>query len=98
MGLLCGAMPIGLCRRRRHRSRSVAAAASFYLSAIAAAAVVVAARQARFRAAVSATTRGPHWARVAGCGRDFLIGAVLLYGYVYTAYKYGNPLFGRNDF
>ena len=31
-------------------------------------------------------------------GRDFLIGAVFLYGYVYTAYKYGNPLFGRNDF
>jgi hypothetical protein len=30
--------------------------------------------------------------------RDFLIGAVFLYGYVYTAYKYGNPLFGRNDF
>jgi hypothetical protein len=31
-------------------------------------------------------------------GRDFLIGAILLYGYVYTAYKYGNPLLGRNDF
>jgi hypothetical protein len=30
--------------------------------------------------------------------RDFLIGVVFLYGYVYTAYKYGNPLFGRNDF
>jgi hypothetical protein len=30
--------------------------------------------------------------------RDFLIGVILLYGYVYTAYKYGNPLFGRNDF
>jgi hypothetical protein len=43
-------------------------------------------------------TRGSHWAGLAGCGRDFLIGAVLLYGYVYTAYKYGNPLFGRNDF
>ena len=31
-------------------------------------------------------------------GGDFLIGTILLYGYVYTAYKYGNPLFGRNDF
>jgi hypothetical protein len=30
--------------------------------------------------------------------RDFAIGALFLYGYVYTAYKYGNPLFGRNDF
>jgi len=30
--------------------------------------------------------------------RDFLIGAIFLYGYVYTAYKYGNPLLGRNDF
>ena len=30
--------------------------------------------------------------------RDFLIGAVFLYGYVYAAYKFGNPLFGRNDF
>jgi len=42
--------------------------------------------------------RGWHWAGLAACARDFLIGAVLLYGYVYTAYKYGNPLFGRNDF
>src|SRR5205085_1372127 len=31
-------------------------------------------------------------------GRDLIIGVILLYGYVYTAYKYGNPLFGRNDF
>src|SRR5438105_4295902 len=31
-------------------------------------------------------------------GRDFIIGLTLLYGYVYTAYKYGNPFFGRNDF
>jgi hypothetical protein len=31
-------------------------------------------------------------------GRDFAIGGILLYGYVYTAYKYGNPLMGRNDF
>jgi hypothetical protein len=46
-----------------------------------------------------AALRGSHWAMSAGCaGRDFLIGAILLYGYVYTAYKYGNPLFGRNDF
>ncbi|MBO0716925.1 MAG: hypothetical protein J2P55_06270 [Rhizobiales bacterium] len=30
--------------------------------------------------------------------RDFLIGAILLYGYVYTAYKYGDPYLGRNDF
>jgi hypothetical protein len=37
-------------------------------------------------------------ARAAYAGRDFLIGTVLVYGYVYTAYKYGNPLLGRNDF
>jgi hypothetical protein len=62
--------------------------------------VAVAARQARFRAAVSTPTpaRNWHWAGLAVCTRDFLIGAILLYGYVYTAYKYGNPLFGRNDF
>jgi hypothetical protein len=30
--------------------------------------------------------------------RDVLVGAILFYGFVYTAYKYGNPLFGRNDF
>ena len=43
--------------------------------------------------------RGSHWDISAGrAGRDFLVGAILLYGYVYTAYKYGNPLFGRNDF
>jgi len=35
---------------------------------------------------------------VVGGGRDFIIGLILLYGYVYTAYKYGNPFFGRNDF
>src|SRR5690242_1467670 len=93
-------MRIGLCRRRRHRPRSVAATAAFYLSASAPTVVVVAARQTRCRAAVSARppARGSQWARVARCGRDFLIGAVLVYGYVYTAYKYGNPLFGRNDF
>jgi hypothetical protein len=44
------------------------------------------------------STRSSHWAGLAACGSDFLIGAVLLYGYVYTAYKYGNPVFGRNDF
>jgi hypothetical protein len=60
----------------------------------------VAARQAHFHAAVSTPTpaRNWHWPGLAVCTRDFLIGAVLLYGYVYTAYKYGNPLFGRNDF
>jgi hypothetical protein len=43
--------------------------------------------------------RGSHWATsVNRAGRDFLLGAILLYGYVYTAYKYGNPLLGRNDF
>jgi hypothetical protein len=30
--------------------------------------------------------------------RDLLIGAIFLYGYVYSAYKHGNPLFGQNDF
>jgi hypothetical protein len=29
---------------------------------------------------------------------DCLIGAILLYGYVYSAYKYGNPFTGQNDF
>ena len=29
---------------------------------------------------------------------DFLLGVILLYGYVYSSYKLGNPLFGRNDF
>jgi hypothetical protein len=43
-------------------------------------------------------TRASHPSAVACAGRDFLIGAILLYGYVYTAYKYGNPYFGRNDF
>lgn len=42
--------------------------------------------------------RGSPWVSVARCGRDFLIGGALVYGYVYTAYKYGNPLLGRNDF
>jgi hypothetical protein len=41
---------------------------------------------------------GSRWAILAGGGRDFLIGAILLYGYVYTAYKYGDPFLGRNDF
>jgi hypothetical protein len=30
--------------------------------------------------------------------RDLIVVVLFLYGYVYTAYKYGNPLFGRNDF
>lgn len=42
--------------------------------------------------------RGPHWTTMVRGSRDFLIGVILLYGYVYTAYKYGNPYFGRNDF
>jgi hypothetical protein len=42
--------------------------------------------------------RGSHLSGALFGGRDFLIGAILLYGYVYTAYKYGNPLLGRNDF
>lgn len=44
------------------------------------------------------TTRGARLTALVRGSRDFLIGAVLLYGYVYTAYKYGNPYFGRNDF
>lgn len=42
--------------------------------------------------------RASHLTAVAYAGRDFLIGLILLYGYVYTAYKYGNPYLGRNDF
>jgi hypothetical protein len=42
--------------------------------------------------------RGLHRTTLVYLGYDFLIGIILLYGYVYTAYKYGNPLFGRNDF
>jgi hypothetical protein len=42
--------------------------------------------------------RGSHLSAAVYGGRDFLLGAILIYGYVYTAYKYGNPLFGRNDF
>lgn len=42
--------------------------------------------------------RNSYWATLVCGGRDFVIGVILLYGYVYTAYKYGNPLFGRNDF
>jgi hypothetical protein len=65
--------------------------------------------QIGFRAAVSTQSerslvskrhimRGSQWTILVSSGRDFLIGMILLYGYVYTAYKYGNPLFGRNDF
>lgn len=39
-----------------------------------------------------------HWSVPAYAARDFLIGAIFVYGYIYTAYKYGNPWFGRNDF
>jgi hypothetical protein len=35
---------------------------------------------------------------VAYAARDFFIGVIFVYGFVYTSYKYGNPLFGRNDF
>jgi hypothetical protein len=42
--------------------------------------------------------RRSRFALLARFGCDFFVGAVLLYGYVYTAYKYGNPFFGRNDF
>ena len=42
--------------------------------------------------------RGSHLSVALYICRDFLLGAILLYGYIYTAYKYGNPLFGRNDF
>lgn len=42
--------------------------------------------------------RGSHLSVALYTCRDFLLGAILLYGYIYTAYKYGNPLFGRNDF
>ena len=42
--------------------------------------------------------RGTYRATLVCSSRDFLIGAILLYGYVYTAYKYGNPYLGRNDF
>ena len=61
--------------------------------------MVVASRKTGFDDALSglALARGWHCALVRG-GIDFLIGAILLYGYVYTAYKYGNPLLGRNDF
>ncbi len=40
----------------------------------------------------------PHVVSAAYAVRDFAIGVVLLYGYIYAAYKYGNPLTGRNDF
>jgi hypothetical protein len=71
--------------------------------------VVVAARQIRACTALIAAPRITHLSKddmmrgerltAIVCGsRDFLIGVILLYGYVYTAYKYGNPYFGRNDF
>lgn len=39
-----------------------------------------------------------HLISLAYVARDFAIGVIFVYGYIYTAYKYGNPLFGRNDF
>jgi hypothetical protein len=42
--------------------------------------------------------RGSYLAVAARGGRDFVLGAILLYGYGYAAYKCGNPFFGRNDF
>jgi hypothetical protein len=39
-----------------------------------------------------------HSSIAAYAAMDFLLCAVFVYGYIYTAYKYGNPLFGRNDF
>jgi hypothetical protein len=42
--------------------------------------------------------RASHLTTVVCAGRDFFIGLILFYGYVYTAYKYGNPFFARNDF
>ena len=39
-----------------------------------------------------------HLISLAYVARDFAIAVLFVYGYVYTAYKYGNPLFGRNDF
>lgn len=39
-----------------------------------------------------------HLISLAYVARDFAIGVLFVYGYIYTAYKYGNPLFGRNDF
>jgi hypothetical protein len=44
------------------------------------------------------TIGGSFRSALAWTGENFLIGTILLYGYVYTAYKYGTPLFGRNDF
>lgn len=42
--------------------------------------------------------RGSLWNTLISTSRDFLLSVILLYGYIYTAYKYGNPFFGRNDF
>lgn len=44
------------------------------------------------------TVQHPHVILAFNAARDFTIGALFLYGYIYTAYKYGNPLFWRNDF
>jgi hypothetical protein len=47
---------------------------------------------------LGSTAQHPHVVLAAYAVRDFTIGVLFLYGYIYTAYKYGNPLFGRNDF
>ncbi len=62
--------------------------------------MAVAARQNRFRGPLSkgGIISGRDLTALARASGDFLIGAVLIYGYVYTAYKYGNPYLGRNDF
>lgn len=39
-----------------------------------------------------------HLKLLAYAARDFAIAALFVYGYIYTAHKYGNPWFGRNDF
>jgi hypothetical protein len=40
----------------------------------------------------------PYVSLAADAAKDFTIGALFLYGYIYTAYKYGNPLSGGTDF
>lgn len=39
-----------------------------------------------------------HWISLVTIAQDFAIGVILIYGYIYTAYKFGDPLLGRNDF
>lgn len=47
---------------------------------------------------LGSTVQHPYLILAVNAARDFTIGALFLYGYIYTAYKYGGPLFGRNDF